>query len=67
MIRPDAEEHFAESDIVPFVDGALRSRRSRVRLAARLWRSGLLRTVSRRRGAVHPFTVIKKVLAKTPQ
>eukprot|EP00974_Lingulodinium_polyedra_P047322 4540856-Lingulodinium_polyedra.AAC.1 len=29
MIRPDAEERFAESDIVPYVDGALRSRRSR--------------------------------------
>ena len=49
------------SDIVPFTDPALRSRRAKQELAGRLWMAGLLTGVTEVKGTIHPFTVIKKV------
>eukprot|EP00974_Lingulodinium_polyedra_P132909 11223612-Lingulodinium_polyedra.AAC.1 len=66
MLEPDGEQKVLASEIVPFTDAALRSRRARTRLAARLWASGLLRPVERVTGLVAPFTVVKKLLKEPP-
>ena len=47
MLHVDGPRRVAECEVTPFIDPSLRTRRSRVRLAARMWQSGLLRPVAR--------------------
>ena len=61
MLDPEGDEKMRESDVKPFVDPALRSRRSAIKLACRLWVAGLLRGAKKARGFIYPFTVVKKL------
>jgi hypothetical protein len=62
MLDPDGEKLVSNSDIVPYTDPGLQSRRARTALAARLWEAGQLRLVRQCFGYVSPFTVVKKIL-----
>ena len=61
MLADDGEEIVRSSDVKPFTDPALRSRRSRTKLAAKMYAAGLLKPLQKIRGHVSPFTVVKKV------
>ena len=61
MLLPDWEKVIAGSDIKPYNDPILNSRKQRLRLAGRLWQSGMLTTGSVRRGSAAFFSVVHSV------
>ena len=67
MLDSEGDRKVLESDIVPYTDPSLRSRRARTHLAERLFLAGLLRPVSKVIGTVAPFTVVKKLLHDPPK
>ena len=62
MLEQDPQQKMEESGILPFTDPALRTRRARTALAARLFAAGMLTPVMKVRGRMHPFTVVKKII-----
>ena len=66
MLNPEGQALMAESDVTPYTDPALTSRRAKVQLAARMWVSGMLRGAKAIKGRIHPFTVVKKVERNPP-
>lgn len=64
MLRPEWESIYRTSTIVPFNDESLRSLRVRLRLAARMWKGGMLGVTDECRGTAAFFTVVKKINEK---
>lgn len=64
MLCPDGPQRMKVSEVTPFTDPALKSRRAALRLACQLWMSGLLRGAKQIKGHIHPFTVFKKLLVE---
>ena len=62
MLAADGDERVRASDIEPYIDPALKSRRAMTKLACRLWAAGMLDWVYEVLGEVVPFTVVKTVV-----
>ena len=67
MLHPMGSERVIASEITPYVDPGLRSKRARVAWTIRMFEAGLLTFVDRIRGQVAPFTVVKKFERQPPQ
>jgi len=62
MVAPDGAQLMEESEVRAYEDPALSSKKVRLALACRLWKSGMLTVVDVVNGVVSLFAVVKKVV-----
>eukprot|EP00969_Alexandrium_andersonii_P106846 4713428-Alexandrium_andersonii.AAC.1 len=60
MLHESHQSRVDASGVRPFDDPALRRPGVRLALAERLWRAGMLQSVSRCQGVINVFTVVKR-------